>query len=248
MRIFKAVILVLAMPIALFASAVAWAFLQVQVLYPLQYARLRTQAEAWNRENWETGSALRVTVQVSSGEALGRKSATATVNCYQKMFARAGGLKGRPGSPVVIKSDGPGYLILPFGPNAMHSTPLRDVCRDAFRKHEEWQLPHVTESHYYWSNIVANDQSFRCFLGNDPRTTRGKITRPTFLDVQQLPLHEVLSVDEYDALPYRDEHPYTRPPPTYYWWTEEVDTKCWRAHIRDNCTSDVEKICGTPFS
>ena len=227
---------------------IAWSVFKIEVLYPLQYARLQAEAEVWNRENWETGSALRVTVQVSSDESLGSNSATATVNCYRKRFARPGGLKGPPRSSVVMKPEGPEYLILPFGPNATHSTPLGGACNEAFRKHDEWQLPHVTKSPYYWSDIVANDQSFQCFLGSDPRTTLGYITRPTFVNVEELPLRALISADDYDALPYWDDDPYIRPPPTYYWRAEEGETTCWRTpRNRDACAPEVEQICGTPF-
>lgn len=237
----------LGIPIALFVSLIAWVYFKIEVLYPRQYARLQTEAEAWNRENWETGSALRVTVQVSSDKTLGGRTAVATVNCYRKRFARAGGLKGPPVSPAVIKSDGPEHLSLPFGPDATHSTPLKGVCGDALRESDEWQLPYVTESHYYWSRIVANDQSFSCFLGSDPRTTRGEVTRPTFVGVEQVPLRELFSAEAYSALPYRSNEPYVRPPPSYSWWTDEVETECWRTAPRDTCAPEVEAICGTPL-
>lgn len=247
MRVFKVALVILAIPLALFVGWIAWTFFTFEIFYPLQYARLQTEAEEWNRENWETGSALRVTVQVSSGEVLDRESATATVNCYRKQFAHPGGLKGRPSAPKVIQRDGPAYLIVPFGPNAALYTPLKDVCSDALRQHNDWQLPYVTESHYYWAHIVANDQSFSCFLGNDPRTSQGQVTRPAFVDVEEVPLRTILSINDYQALPYRADNPYHRLPQTYHWWTEEVETKCWRIGRNDACNPKVAQVCGTPY-
>jgi hypothetical protein len=245
LRVLKVALVILAIPLALFVGWIAWMFFTFEVLYPLQYERLQTEAEEWNKENWEAGSALRVTVQVSSGEALGRP--TATVDCYQKQFARPGGLKGRPAAPKVIQRHGPAYLIVPFGPNAALYTPLRDVCSDALRKHKDWQLPHVTESHYYWATVVADDKSFSCFLGNDPRTSQAQVTRPAFVDVEEVPLRTLLSINDYQALPYRVDDPYHGLPQTYYWWTEEVETKCWRIKRSDACTPKVEQVCGTPY-
>ncbi|MEM9432604.1 MAG: hypothetical protein AAGA12_01675 [Pseudomonadota bacterium] len=224
-------------------------FFTFEVLYPRQYARLQTEAEEWNRENWKTGTALRVSVQVSSSEATGRTTATATatLDCYQKRFARPGGLKGRPGVHTVIRQDGPAHLIVPFGPNAAHYTPLRDVCSDALRGYVNWRLPHVTESHYYWSHIVANDQSFNCFLGNDPRTSQGQVTRPTFMNVEEVPLRTLISADEYEALPHGIDNPHQHSSQSYYWWTENVETTCWRFRFDDACTRNVNEICGTPY-
>lgn len=247
MRILKVALVLLAIPLALFLSWIAWVFFTLEVLYPLQHARLQTEAEEWNKENWETGAALRVTVQVFSGEPLIRESAIATVDCYRKQFARPGGLKGRPSAPKVIQRDGPAYLIVSFGPNAAHYTSLRDVCYDALREHDNWQLPHVTESHNYWSHIVAHDQSFSCFLGNDPRTSQGQVARPTFVDVEEVPLRALLSADEYEALLYPVDNPYHRLPQTYYWWTEEVERGCWRIGRDDSCSPNVEQLCGTPY-
>lgn len=236
----------LAIPIVLFLAFVAWVFLERTTLYPRQYEHLQREAEAWKRKNWETGSALRVTVQVSSDAALGGRTARATVHCYRKRFAREGGLKGPPGAPAIVMSDGPEQLDLPFGPDATHVTPLRDVCFDALRDSDDWHLPHVTESHYYWSHIVARDQSFRCFLGNDPRTSRGNITRPTFVGLEQVPLRGLLTRQAYEALSYRDTGAHVPPPPTYYWLTQDVETECWRTAPRDSCAAAVAAVCGTP--
>lgn len=248
MRVLKVGLVILTIPLALFVGWIAWTFFTFEVRYPLQYARLQTEAEEWNRANWETGSALRVTVQVSSGEALVGESATATVDCYRKQFARPGGLKGRPGAPMVIQRDGPEYLIVPFGPNAALYTPLRDVCSDALREHNDWQLPHVTESPHYWAHIVAHDQSFSCFLGSDPRTSQEHVTRPAFVDVEEVPLRTLLSINDYQALPHWGDNPYDRLPQTYFWRTEEVERKCWRIGRDDACTPKIDLVCGTPYN
>lgn len=247
MRVLKALLIVLAIPIALFASSIAWVYFKIEVRYPRQYELLKKEAEEWNKKHWEEGSALRVTVQVSSDKALGERTAVATVNCYRKVFARAGGLKGPPDSPAVVKSDGPEHLSIPFGPDATHSTKLRDVCYDAFLNSDEWQFPYVTKNHFYSSRIVANDQSFSCFLGIDPRTTLGKVTRPTVVSVEQVPLRELLSAEAYSAVPYRSNEPYVRPPTSYVWWTDEVKSECWREGPRAPCAPEVEAICGTPL-
>ncbi|WP_347313218.1 hypothetical protein [Defluviimonas sp. SAOS-178_SWC] len=239
--------LLIGIPVALFVCGIGWFYFETEILYPRKYARLQAEADAWNRENWATGSALRVTVQVSSDEAPGGETAVATIGCYQKRIAIPGGLKGPPYSPIVVKSDGPDYLDLPFGPDAMHSTPLRDVCRDAFREGDHWQLPHVTGSHYYWSHIVPNDHSFSCFLTNDPRTTKGKVTRPTFVGFEKLSLRALLTAEAYDALPVRSDATDGPPRPIYAWWTEKVETQCWRTSPNAPCAPKAEAICGVPL-
>ncbi len=186
-------------------------------------------------------------MQVSSGEALDRGSATATVDCYRKQFVRPGGLKGPPSAPKVIQRVGPAYLIVPFGSDAALYTSLKDVCHDALREHDDWQLPHVTESRSYRAHIVAHDQSFSCSLGNEPRTSQGQVTRPAFVDVEEIPLRTLLSLGDYQALPDRIDNPYHRLPQTYRWWTEGVETKCWRIRRDDACTPKVEQACGTPY-
>ena len=241
--VLKVALVIFAIPLALFVGWIAWAFITLEIIYPIQYARLQTEAEEWNRENWEAGSALRVTVRVSSGEAIGPDSATATVDCYRKQFARPGGLKGRPDAPKVIQRNGPTYLIVPFGPTAALHTSLKDVCYDTLRKHNDWQLPHVTESHYYWAHIVAYDQSFSCFLGSDPRTNIGQVTRPVFVDVVEVPLRTLLSINEYQALSHPIDNPYHRLPQTYYWGPK----KCWRIGPNEACAPNVEQVCGTPY-
>lgn len=211
----------------------------------MQFNRLQTQAVDWNKTHWENGTGLRVTVAVSSNDALGANTVSATLNCYQKQFALPGGLKGRPGTHTVVKVDGPDHLAIPFGPEATHVTPLRDVCSDAFRTADAWQLPQVTQSPHYWSNIAANDGSFQCFLGNDPRTMRGEVTRPTFTALERVPVRDMISSDAFDQTPYRPDDPQTRPPTTYYWWLEDVETQCWRRNVNDPCTAEIEALCGS---
>lgn len=188
LRLLKVTLVVLAIPVAVVASLFAWTLFKFEVLYPLQYARLQNEAAEWNRENWETGSAVRVTVQVSSDVSLGRESATATVDCYQKQVATPGGPNGRQRAPKVIQREGPAFLVVSFGPTATYHTSLRDICGHALREHDDWQLPQVTNRPYgYESYIVANDRSFSCFLGSEPRTSTREVTRPTFVDAKEVP-------------------------------------------------------------
>jgi hypothetical protein len=228
---------------------IAWIYIELKFLYPRQFVRLQEEATAWNRENWETGHALRVIVQVSSDVALGSETKLATVDCYKKRIARGGGLKGPPSNPAVTFSDGPEVLSLAFGPGATHTTPLREICWDVLRKNDEWELPYITESHYYWSYIEVNDQSFSCFLGSDPRTTRGAITRPTFASVERVPLRELLTADAYEALPRPKNRPYRPTRPKYSWriGAGEAGPYCWREASNQACAPEVGAICGSPF-
>lgn len=82
MRILGIFLLILAVPVVLFAALIAWAFFQNEVLYPRELARLQVDAEAWNTENWRAGFALLVTVQVSSDETLGARTEITTLTCY----------------------------------------------------------------------------------------------------------------------------------------------------------------------
>ncbi len=184
---------------------------------------------------------------MSSSGSIGPSSATATVHCYRKQFARPGGIKGPPRAPKEIQRDGPTYLVLPFGPDAVHQTYIRDVCRDALLEYKNWQLPHITESHSFWSNVVANDQSFSCFLGTDPRSTRGEVTRPVFLDVKELPLRALLSFDEYQARSFYTDKPYYRAPRNYFWQTKDMGAPCWSIRHDDACIANIENVCGTPY-
>ena|GEM_PF-6291616 len=255
MRIPKVALVILAIPLALFVGLIAWIFFTFEVLYPLKYSRLQTQTEEWNQKNWSTGTALSVTVRVSSDKTSGSNTAIGTVNCFKKQFARPGGLKGPPSKPSVVQALGPDHLSLSFGKDATHRTPLRDLCLEALRENDEWQLPHTTDSHYYWSHIVTNDQSFSCFLANDPRTTQGQTTRPTFVSVKWVPIRELISAEAYNAVRYKPSKPFIHRhnepkvprPPMYYWFKDNVETECWRNRRTDACAPEVEAICGTPL-
>lgn len=238
---------VAATPFILLALFIAAVLIELEVLYPIQHARLQKEAQAWNDENWETGFALQVSVQVTSNAALGSETDSATITCYQRNVASPGGLKGAPTLGTRTISDGAETLRVAFGPEATHSTPLRDVCSDAFRESQDWTLPKVTESHHYWSYIEANDQAFRCFLANDPRTTRGEVSRPTFVAVRKVPLRDLISKASYREAPPQSLKSDVRPPPTVYWWTDEVQTKCWRETVDTACRAQAEVLCGTPF-
>ena len=242
----RVIVLLLGLALAAIIFFAVFGYIQIVYYYPWVNERNMKTANEWNADNWEKGFALRVTVQVSSDEALDAKTTTAMLDCYEKRFARAGGIKGPPVIFTRIVSDGPTFLIVPFGSDATHQTPLRDVCHDALRKGDEWQLPHVTESHYYWSNIVANDKSFQCFLGNDPRTTKGEVTRPSFVAIEKVALRDLLEAHAYESLPSRSGTPYVRPPERYSWW-EGTEQDCWRDKPIGACAPEIETVCGRPF-
>jgi hypothetical protein len=222
-----------------------WKMFEMKVVWPWQYERFRKEAAQWNLATWESGTALIVTVQVTSRTALGADIAVADVVCYEKQFAVAGGLKGPPGIWTRMYSDGPDFLVADFGQNATHQTDLKDVCHDSIRSSEHWSLPYVTESHYYWSNVVADDQTFQCFLGNKPRTTTGEVTRPTFVSIRKLPLRDLIEREEYANLPEnsRDADMYMYRVAQYSWWDEQSE-KCSRRKTTEPCAPDVELVCG----
>jgi hypothetical protein len=243
-----AILLLLGLTLVFIIVAAGLTYYQFEYSYPRLHERNLKTVNEWNDKHWETGDAWRVTVQVSSDEALGAKTATATIDCYEKQFARAGGIKGPPHIYTRILSDGPTFLSVPFGSDATHQTRLGHVCGDASRKGDDWQLPHVIESHSYWSNIVANDQSFQCFLGNAPRTTNGKITRPTFIAIEKIALRDLLLDHAYESLPSRSAKPDVRPPKQYYWWLwTKTKPDCWRNKAIVACTPEIEAACGRPL-
>jgi hypothetical protein len=233
--------------VALPLLGIALLLFLIEVLYPHQLASLQDEAAAWNKENWETGFALRITVSVSSDEVLGGASAGAIVHCYEKRFARAGGLKGPPDTVTLGLSQGPLALELPLGQNAIHVTPLDDVCGEALRDGGGRGLPQVTESRFS-SFIVASDRSFECFLGTDTRTTAGRVTRPRYLAVERVALRDVLVAGAYEALayPYTIDGPRQPPPLRYYWWAAGGGS-CWRAAPIDPCNIKAEATCGRPL-
>ena len=237
-----AVVLVLAALVGSAILLITWLFFQHSVVYPLRYERFQSEVAEWNQQHWENGHALKVDVEVTSTTEFGTETAGVTRTCYEKRYARAGGIKGPPAKFDVTYSGGPAFLTVSFGPEAMHKTHLREVCWDALSDGENWTLPHVTESPHYWSDIVANDLSFRCFLGSDPRTTRGRVTRPTFIGIERLPLHELIDRGEYMALTERSDGSARHELDIYH--SQPGEPKWCRGGSEAHCDPEVERICG----
>ncbi|QHQ35403.1 hypothetical protein [Algicella marina] len=246
-KLSKIVLVLISTPIILSILFVARYILDFTFFYPNQYARLQTEAKMWNQEYWETGYASRVTVQVTSDEMLGGNTATVVMNCYGKRFATAHSANGPPSSGITTMSDGPDNLGIPFGPEAMHITSLRSVCWDILMHGDEWPLPHVTQDDYHWSDIVAKDQSLVCYLGDKSKTSRGEVSRLTFVSIEQVPLRETISNEEYSSLRKQNA---SYPPQTrkHYWEARAPETQCWRIGGTGACAPRAETICGTPLN
>lgn len=228
----------------------AWFFVQTEVYYPLRYKVLQARAEEWNRENWQSGTGLVVTVRMMSNAALGNVTDLTRVACFPKHFALEGSIKGPPRVSTLEKSVGPDSLAVPFGPNATLRTELDDLCRDVFRESEDARHPNLSGQHRdYWSRIVANDQSFSCFLGSDPRTSKGEVTHPTILGVKEVPLREILSEAEYEAVPRKSRRFSLTMDKNLYWKSnkEKTEPPCWRRAPGYPCAEGVGQICGKPF-
>lgn len=241
----KGVLALLGMAIGVPLIIITWLFVEYNFFYPRQYTRLQNEAAEWNEGNWEKGYALRVTVQITSRTELAAVTADETLVCYVKKFAWPGGIKGPPGMGGTTYSDGATFLTVPFGPTAQHLTPLRDVCQDSFNQWRDWALPYVTESHYYWSFIVQNDRSFQCFLGNDPRTTLGEASRPTFVAIKPIPLRDLMDRATYLSLP-KDQNRQEFFMLKSYYWSLKTSEGCWRHQEIDACAPEVERVCGRP--
>lgn len=249
--LFKFIFAILAISFAVFVVIVGYSYYQLEVGYPKSHAQNTEVAAELNAENWKEGHALRVIASVSSDEALGSKTSDVSIICYTKSYARAGGIKGPPAIHERIIMEGPRFLTIPFGPNATHNTDLADLCSNALREGEEWQLPRVIDSSFYgysfWSSAVANDNSFQCFFGSAPQTSKGSVSRPTLVSIEKLAVRDVVEYEAYLSLPSRSDEANVRPPETYYWLEgkQENAEACWR---RDGpahpCADEVQAVCG----
>lgn len=251
--LFKFIIAILAISFAAFVILVGYSYYQLEVRYPKNHSQNTDIAADLNAENWKEGHALRVVVRVSSDEALGSKTSDVSVICYTKSYAEAGGLKGPPDIREKTIMEGPRFLTIPFGPNATHKTDLGNLCSNALREGEEWQLPRVVDSsffgHSFWSSAVANDNSFQCFFGSDPQTSKGSVSRPTLVSIEKLAVRDVIEHEAYISLPYRPDEANVRPPETYYWLEgkENEAGACWRRGPIHACAQEVQAVCGRAF-
>ncbi|RPE66430.1 hypothetical protein EDD53_2132 [Pacificibacter maritimus] len=243
----KILLVVIVTPIILIIAFVALFVFEMAILYPKQYERLQGEVTAWNQENWETGFASRVTVQVTSNEALGGNTAVTVLDCYDKRFASPhSAANGPPHTVLATMSDGPDTLSIPFGSDATHITSLQFVCAYALRQGAKWQLPHEIADSPHQSDIVANDQSLACFLDGKTRTSKGEVSRLTFVGSTQVPLSEIISYQDYhDLRQYNASYPPRLP--KHYWQASGQEAQCWRSGHNGDCMAKAENICGIPL-
>ena len=258
MNVFKErpVKLLIATGVAIFIGGLYLALVSPQYLF------FKVQAALWNAENWKNGNALRVTVQVTSNPALGSQTAIAAVDCYEKTFATPKNIKGPAWKSVFLLMDGPRLLSVPFHSEATHQTELVGLCSLLLKSGGQREVPFSIEYGLGLDAfIVANDRSFKCYLGRDRGTTKGTVTHLEIVGVERISLRAKFNFISYASI----ERPYSPlkqsiPPDlrgleTLYWvrWDEAsrqaADPPCWskKPSSVDKCVLEAEAICGTPL-
>lgn len=238
-----------------------------------RYLRLKAEAAAWNKDNWENGVVLRAKLKVTSSKELGAQTATTVVNCYRKAFASTWHFKGGgPGIWTVMFMEGSRFLVVPFHPGATHQTDLAGLCPVLFRLVvERGGPPPAVYSDY--SYIVEKSLSFSCPL-TSPSTSLGEVTRPRIIEFEKIALREkfdyysyafasppsqstyishkaerVALVQTRPAVRQRHGRPVPAPHITaeYLYWNAEDN--CWSANHTgvESCKSEAEFVCGRPW-
>ncbi len=245
-KIVKVFLILVGALVGLALLFVGWVAVQFNVIYPWKYARFEAEAGEWNADQWQNGTALRVTVQVQADAQAGGATATADMLCFYRKIAGKGGLKGPPAIGTQVLGVGPDHLVVGFGPDATHETPLRSLCSDAMRNADSWRLPQVSENPSYWSYIVARDGAFQCFLSKGSRTSTGTVTRPTYTQVTRVPLRAQMALADYLAVERRTFGDQANPAPRYSYW-DSNGVACWRGMKSTDCAPEVLAVCGRPL-